>query len=222
MPRKSWAVSSTRSSTSTDWRYQATGGLTFASPLAATISADEPVVGLVLGQALADPAVEGEGPGLRDVAQPSLVLEDRRPLHREQVGVFGPGDEPVDPLRPLGGIGVPLEGDDLGRARASRPQMSSDDRRANSASVQASGGGQAKLSELAGTTSGSMKLPEGGSSLGDGGSTPLGIVARATPTRPPNRAMMAASPTPSIARITPVRVDLGEVERRSTGTGPGG
>ena len=58
--------------------------------------------------------MEGEGPGLGDVAEPSLVLEDGRPLHGEQVGVLGPGDQAVDPGGPLVRARVGLEGDDVG------------------------------------------------------------------------------------------------------------
>ncbi len=116
MPRKSWAVSSTRSSIVSTWRYQSTAGLTLGVAPGGDDLGDEPVVRLVLGERLPDPAVEGERarPARRS---PSVRLFLRIADHfiANRSAYSGRSSRRVDPLRPLLGVGVLLERDDLGR-----------------------------------------------------------------------------------------------------------
>ena len=206
MPRKSWAVSSTRASSVSTCRYQSTAGLTLGSPRDATISDTNLSYGLFSASACRIQPWKANVPGLRDVAQGPLVLEDRRPLHREQVGVLGPLDQTIDPLRPLVGVGVLLESDDFGRVG----QDAADIERRPAGELGVGAGAarlDAQLAELAEDQGIEWVLRRG---LGptSAGSRESGTVARATPTRPPNRAMIAASPTPSSVSTTPSAIDV--------------
>lgn len=81
------------------------------------------------------------------------------------------------------------------------PQRSSDDRRANSASVQAELGGMPSVLSLS-KRKRSTRFRDGGGSQA-GTSEPSGTVILATPTRPPNWAVIAASPIPERTTTLP-------------------
>ena len=167
-------MSSTCSSRLLTCRYQTTGGWTVGVAPGGHDRGDEPVVGHVLGQGLADPVVEGERAGLRERPEAPLVAEDGRPLHREQVGILGPLEQAVDPARPLVGLGARSRARPPRRASGSTPQMSSDERRANSPSVQAAAGARLRLAELAEDEADRSGCPKAAAPTA-GGSSALGI-----------------------------------------------
>ena len=82
------------------------------------------------------------------------------------------------------------------------PQRSSAERRANSASVQVALGGMPSSRSLP-KIEGSMGLVDGGASQAGGSVAGVGRWRGRPPTCPPNRAMIAASPTPSSTATCP-------------------
>jgi len=68
------------------------------------------VVGLVLGEARADPVVERVAAVAVEGVVGPLIPQDRRPLVGESVGVIGAVEEPIDEFVALVRVGVGEEG----------------------------------------------------------------------------------------------------------------